>query len=152
MSQQQNIVAVDFGYAVWIPESTPNGQKVTIQTREHAGIHIMHAESPDQSELYFEVAAYPTILDHEALAQQQQDFLRQHSDDGTLTAIAPGTVSHLAGTTFDFRGTLQGRWKERRFLFIDGPARTYRIVHDPTSALNVQSLSTLELRQGKQRN
>lgn len=145
MSKQQNIVEDQFNYAVWIPDSTPNGHMVTIQTSEHAGLHIMHAESPDQSQLYFEVTAYPSILDHDTLVTQQQDFLRKHSNDGTLTEITHHTVGPHTGTTFDFQGTLQGQWKERRFLFIDGPTRTFRVVHDPTSTLNVQVLGTLEL-------
>jgi len=145
MSKQQNIVQDDFGYMVRVPESTPKGQNVTIQTRERSGIHIMHAETPDQSELYFEVTAYPTILDHDTIAKKQQDFLRENSDDGSLTEIAQETVGIHTGTTFDFRGTLQGKWKERRFLFVNGPTRTFRVVHDPTSALNVQSLNSLEL-------
>ena len=150
MSKQYNIVQEDFGYAVWIPEVTPNCQKVTIQTREHSGRQIMHAESPDQSELYFEVAAYETILNHAMLAQQQQEFLREHADDANLSEIALGNVGNHTGTTFDFRGTLQGQWKERRFFFIDGPSRTYRIVHDPTSALNVQSLNSFKLLKSKE--
>jgi hypothetical protein len=51
----------------------------------------------------------------------------------------------LAGTGFDVRGTLQGRWKERRFLFIDGPTCTYRIVHDPRSASNERVLASMQI-------
>lgn len=44
-----------------------------------------------------------------------------------------------------FQGTLQNRWKERKFFFVDGPRRTYRIVHDPRSELNSKALQSLEL-------
>ena len=135
----------NLGYAVWIPESTPNHQKVTIETRENAGILIMHAESPDQSELYFEVTTYPSITDHHTLAGQQQEFLREHSKDGTMTDIIQETMANYSGTTFDFRGTLQGKWKERRFFFVNGSQRTFRVVHDPTSTLNLEVLTSLEL-------
>jgi hypothetical protein len=145
VNKRQNVVEKDFGYAVWIPASTPNDQRVTIETRENAGTHIMHAESPDQSELYFEVTAYPSIVDHEILARQQQQFLREHSDDGTMTEIIRGTVGNCSGTIFDFRGTLQGKWKERRFFFVNTSKRTFRVVHDPTSTLNLDVLSSLEL-------
>ena len=145
MKKNQNIVEKNLGYAVWIPESTPNDQKVTIETRENAGVHIMHAESPDQSELYFEVAAYPSIMDHDTLARGQQEFLREHSKDGAITEIIQGTVGNRSGTTFDFRGTLQGKWKERRFLFVNSPKRTFRIVNDPTSTLNLEVLMSLKL-------
>lgn len=105
----------------------------------------MHAESPDQSELYFEVTAHPSIIEHEVLARQQQEFLVENSADGTMTEITQGTVGNYLGTTFDFRGTLQGKWKERRFLFVDGSSRTFRVVHDPTSTLNLEILWSFEL-------
>lgn len=145
MDERQNILENDLGYAVWIPESTPGYKKATIERWERAGVHLMHAESPDQSELYFEVTAYPSIIDHETLARQQQEFFRENSSDGTMTEIIQGTVGSHSGTTFDFRGTLQGKWKERRFLFVNSPKRTYRIVHDPTSTLNHEVMNSFEL-------
>lgn len=147
MDKRQNVLENDLGYAVWIPESTPNDQKVTIERRENASVHIMHAESSDQSELYFEVAVYSSIIKHTLLAGQQQEFLRNNSSDGILTDIVQGVVGNHAGTTFDFRGTLQGKWKERRFLFIDSARRTFRIVHDPTSSVNLEVLMSLKLLQ-----
>lgn len=134
-----------FEYAVEIPTATADGEEVTIQSEERSGMHILHAESPDRSELYFEVTAYPGILDRDTLVKEQQDFLRERSEDGNLTEITRETLAHQEATTFDFRGTLQGRWKERRFLFLDGASRTYRVVYDPTSPLNVRLLSSLEL-------
>ena len=92
MSKQQNIVQQDFGYALWIPESTPNGRKVTIQMGEHSGAQVMHAQSPDQSELYFEVTTYPMILDHDILMKKQQNFLSKHADDGSLSQITQTTI------------------------------------------------------------
>ena len=145
MNERHNIVENNYGYSVWIPESTPNNQNIMIETRENAGIHILHAESPDQSELYFEVTVYPSSVDHDTLARQQQEFLREHSNDGTITEIVNGTMGKHSGTTFDFRGTLQGKWKERRFFFVNGSQKTFRVVHDPTSPLNLEVLITLEL-------
>lgn len=145
MNKRPNVIAPNHGYEVWIPESTPNGQPVTVETRENAGVHIMHAESPDQSELYFEVTAYPAIREHHQLAGGQQEFLREHSPDGGMTETIEGTVGKYSGTTFDFRGTLQGKWKERRFLFVNRATRTFRVVHDPTSKLNLEVLDSLVL-------
>jgi hypothetical protein len=145
MDKRQNILENDLGYAVWIPESTPNDQKVTIERRENASVHIMHAESPDQSELYFEVAVYPSIVEHKLLAGQQQEFLRNNSSDGIMTEIVQGIVGNHSGTTFDFRGTLQGKWKERRFVFANSSKRTFRIVYDPTSSVNLEVLMSLKL-------
>ena len=105
----------------------------------------MHSESPDQSELYFEIAAYPSIVDHELLVSGQQEFLSEHSTDGIMTEVTQGTVGGYSGTTFDFRGTLQRKWKVRRFLFVNDHNRTFRIVHDPTSTLNLEVLMSLKL-------
>lgn len=141
----KNIVDASLGYAVYIPEVTPSGQIVTIHKSEKAGAHKMHAESPDQSELYFEVTAHPFLVGHDALVEQQQGFLLNYSIDGTVSEIAYKTVGRYVGTTFDFCGTLQGKWKERRFLFVDSSARTFRVVYDYTSALNGQVLSRFAL-------
>jgi hypothetical protein len=133
-------------YDVWIPKATPTGQSVTVKSGERAGRHLMHAETPDQSEFYFEVLAYEGHLDHAALAADQKRFLADHSPDGHTSDPRRESMHHLEGTTFEFRGTLQDRWKERKFLFVDGPNRTYRVVHDPRSDLNVQALRSLQLR------
>jgi hypothetical protein len=135
----------EFGYRVWIPAETPGGRPVAVQSGERFGRYLMHAESPDQSELYFEVLAYEGLMEHHALVKDQQAFLRENSADAAVSEATAGTLHHLEGTTFDFRGTLQNRWRVRRFLFVDGPNRTYRIVHDPTHALNTQVLLTLQL-------
>jgi hypothetical protein len=140
--------STEFAYRVWVPTETANGRSVSIESREQDGRHIMHAESPDQSEFYFELFAYEGLKDHTALVHDQQAFLQENSPDGTCSEAAQGTLHHLAGTTFDFSGTLQNRWNVRRFLFADVPNRTYRIVHDPTSELNIRALQTLQLGSG----
>ena len=145
MTAMTNIVDNQHGYSISIPEQTPHGQTVTIESGDHERTHIMHAESSDQSELYFEVATYSKVLDHHELASEQQAYLREEASNGHLSAIQPGIVGHFTGTTFDFQGLLQGRWKVRRFLFVDTPQRTYRIVFDPTSPLNEQILDTLQI-------
>ena len=137
--------SAEYEYRIWVPTETPRGRSVSVQSEERLGRHIMHAESPDQSEFYFEVLAYEGLLDHGALVREQQAFLRENSADGTISEVSHGTLFHLEGTIFDFGGTLQNQWKERRFFFVDGPNRTYRIVHDPTSELNIRAFQRLQL-------
>ncbi len=144
MIEMSNIVDDEHEYSLSLPKTTPNGQTVTIQTGEHGEVHIMHIESPDQSALYFEVTTYPTLLDHSTLVEEQQAFLRGHCADERLSDVRHGKLAGHTGTTFDFGGTLGSRWKDRRFLFIDGPRRTYRIVYDPTSSLNEWVLRRLK--------
>ena len=135
-----------FEYSVWIPVETPSGQKVAIQSGERDGRHMMHAETPDQSEFYLEVLAYEGRLNHSSLAEDQRQFLAEHSGDGTTSEPVIESIFDLSGTTFQFEGTLQGKWKVRKFLFVDGPNRTYRVVHDPRSELNKQAMQSLALR------
>ena len=141
----QTQVSVEFEYQVWIPIETPTGRSVSVESGERLGRHKMHAESPDQSEFYFELVAYEGLMNHNLLVKEQQAFLRENSSDGIYSELWHGILCHLEGTLFDFRGTLQNRWKVRKFLFVDGSNRTYRIVHDPTSELNIQALQTLQL-------
>jgi len=131
-------------WSVALPGKTPNGQAVTIMRGERADSMLMHAESPDQSELYFEVLCYATVRDHGAAISAQQTFLAEHATDYRIGAAAPTMVNGLAATTFDFEGWLQGRWKIRRFLFVDAGGCTHRIVFDPTSTLNHDILGALE--------
>lgn len=144
MVETLNIVDPQRAYSLTLPRTTPQGQSVDVQRGERGDLHVLHAESPDQSELYFEVAAYSGLLDHVTLATEQQRFLRKNAADAQTTDIVRSPGVH-AGTSFDFRGTLQGRWKVRRFLFVDGPTRTYRIVRDPTSDVNERILLSLNL-------
>ena len=138
-------VDAEHRYAVAIPETTPNGQPITVDRRPRGNAHVLHAESPDQSELYFEVTTYPALADHAELVKTQQQFLRGSAPDAELTAVGTTTVGERTATTFDFKGTLQHRLKERRFLFVDGAAHTYRVVYDPTSPLNETVLQSFAI-------
>lgn len=140
------IVDEGHDYVVSIPEMTPAAAHVQLHFSKRLGAHILHAESPDQSELYFEVAAFPDLMNHDQLAEGERTFLRNHSVYGQLTDVKVVDIMGHQGTTYDFRGTLQGRWKERRFLILEGPHRTYRLVYDPTSGLNERLLQSLQLR------
>jgi hypothetical protein len=137
---------VVYGYAVTIPEVAPTGEVVTIQRGERRGNHVMHAETPDQSELYFEVTAYPQLMDHTELIAQQHTFLLMYAKNPVISATAATVLDGRSATTFDFDGVLQGKLKRRRFVFVNGATRTYRVVYDYTSPLNELVLSSFTLR------
>jgi hypothetical protein len=134
---------LEHGYSVAIPSAAPSGNAVTMQTGVRRGAHIRHAETADQHEIYFEVTAYPARLDHTELVAEQTAFLHRNSPDGAVGSAVEGRVGRFDGTTFDYAGMLQGRFKQRRFLFVDAGARTYRVVFDPTSAHNARVLDSL---------
>jgi hypothetical protein len=128
-----------------LPEVTPGAQPVTITRDRREDSALMHAESPDQSELYFEILCYQNLRDHGEAITAQHVFLAKHAKDQRIGAMTATTVKGLSATTFDFEGWLQGRWKVRRFLFVDAGGCTHRIVFDPTSRLNHDLLAALEL-------
>jgi hypothetical protein len=131
-------------WVVALPQTTPNGQTVAILRDERTDTTLMHAESPDQSELYFEVLCYRNLRDHDAVIAAQHAFLAEHAKDHRIGATTPTTVNGLPATTFDFEGWLQGRWKVRRFAYVDARGCTHRIVFDPTSRLNHDVVATLK--------
>jgi hypothetical protein len=116
----------EHGYSVAIPSTAPSGRAVSIQTGVRRGVHVRHAETEDQHEIYFEVTTHPARRDHAELAAEQLAFLRDHSPDGDATALTAARIGRFDGTTFDFAGPLQGRFKRRRFLFVDTGARRTR--------------------------
>lgn len=129
------------GYSVSIPEST-DGHAVSVRSGSRNDIHVMHAETPDQSTIYFEVTTYPTRLAHQALMSGQHAFLADNAENANIGDASSGKLGGLAATSFDFEGWLQGRMKTRRFLFVD-TSRTYRVVYDPTSSHNEAVLDSL---------
>ena len=143
--KDQTQASEEFGYILWVPTETPDGQTVTVQAGERDGRRMMHAETADQSTFYFEILAYDALLDHDELVSGQKGFLAENSEDGTTTEPIKEMLYHLKGTSFEFRGTLQNRWKERKFFIVDGASRTYRVVHDPRSEFNVRAFRSLEI-------
>jgi hypothetical protein len=138
------IEQVAYGYAVEIPDGAASGAPVRIRSGERDGVHVLHAESPDRSEIYFELTVYPDLRSHEVLADSQCRYLRQHANDASTTAPETIRIGNRAALAFEFRGTLDGQWKVRRFLFMDD-VRTYRVVYDPRSSRNEEILTSLEL-------
>jgi hypothetical protein len=143
MQDSTLIKDAEHNYSMQIPNVTPSGQMVEIVKSEHAGMHGVHAHSPDLSELYFELVSYPGLIDHEEAITGQKAFLSEQSSDARIADTKHSAIHTFKATEFRFEGTLQGRWKVRRFIFVDSPIRTYRIVYDHTSELNERVLDSL---------
>jgi hypothetical protein len=137
------ITDVEHNYSVRVPHTTPTGQPVEILKSQHEGMHGMHAQSPDDSEVYFEIVSYPGLLNHEEAVEGQKASLASRAPDAALMATKQSTGGASDATEFRFEGTLGGRWKVRRFLFLDSALRTYRVIYDPRSAVNEQILDSL---------
>lgn len=137
------ITDTEHDYSLRIPTTTPTGQPVDIVKDQREGAHRVHAQSPDASELYFEILSAPGLINHEEAVAQQKAFLSSQSSDAAITATKQSEVHSFGTTEFDFEGTLGGRWKVRRFIFLDSALHTYRIVYDPRSEVNQQILDSL---------
>jgi hypothetical protein len=138
----------EHNYSLRIPNTTPRGQPVEILKDQREGTHRVHAQSPDDSELYFEIVSAPGLMNHEQAVAEQQAYLSSQSSDAAITAATQSVVRSFSATEFSYQGTLGGRWKVRRFIFLDSAIRTYRIVYDPRSTLNEQILDSLVIHGG----
>jgi len=133
------------GFAIEIPEEAAGGAPVELERDVRDGARRLHAQTPDGSEVYVEVLAGATVVDHAVAVADQQRFLRERATVETLTDPAKVLLGGRPASTFDFVGVLGGRHRSRRFAFVDAGGRTYRIVHDPTSPANEAILLTLTL-------
>jgi hypothetical protein len=143
MADSTVITDSEHNYSVQIPNTTPKGQPVEILMDQHEGTHRVHAQSPDSSDLYFEIVSAPRLINHEEAVAQQKAFLSSQSSDAAITAAKHSLVGNFDATEFGFEGTLGGRWKVRHFIFLDSAVRTYRIIYDPRSQVNEQILDSL---------
>jgi hypothetical protein len=140
------IVDVEHNYSLRVPNTTPTGQPVEILKREHEGMHAVHALSPDESEVYFEIVSFSVLISHEEAVAGQRASLASRSPAAAITAMQRSVVRTWRASEFRFEGALGGRWKVRRFLFLDSAMRTFRIIYDPRSTMNEQILESLVLK------
>ena len=133
------------GFAIEIPEVAASGAPVELERDERDGARRLHAQTPDGSEVYVEVLAGASAVDHAVAFADQQRFLRERATVESLTDPAQSLLGGRPASTFDFVGELGGQHRSRRFAFVDAGGRTYRIVHDPSSPANEAILMTLRL-------
>jgi hypothetical protein len=142
------LIDSEHNYSLRIPTTTPSGQRVEILKDQREDAHRVHAQSPDASELYFEIVSAPGLINHEQAVAEQKAFLSSHSSDAAITATKQSVVRSFRATEFGFEGTLGGQWKVRRFIFLDSDLHTYRIIDDPRSPVNEQILDSLVIQEG----
>jgi len=70
----ESITDLEHNYSLRIPNTTPRGQPVDILKDQREGAHRVHAQSPDDSELYFEIVSAPGLINHEEAVAQQKAF------------------------------------------------------------------------------
>lgn len=139
------VADAEHGFSIRIPSRTPSDQSVTIDRAERGGVGRIHAHTPDASELYVEVVAYPGLIDHPEAATEQRGYLSEQDPACRLTRVRAVKIGGLVGSGFRFSGTLGDLRRVRRFVYVDAADQTFRIVYDPTSALNRAVLRTLTI-------
>jgi hypothetical protein len=135
----------EHGFSIRIPSRTPSDQSVTIDRAEREGVGRLHAHTPDGTELYVEVVAYPGLIDRREAAVEQRRYLSERDPECRLSRVRAIKIGSLVGLGFLFTGTLGDQLRARRFSLVDTADRTFRIVYDPTSALSRAVLRTLTI-------
>ena len=125
-----------------IPEVTEKAQTSEITRDTHKGIIKVHTHTPDLFELYFEVVSYPEKLDHQALIEKQKPFIEKKFTKVSFSKANTGTFKNFPTAEFTF----ESEEKTRRFIYIKDACRSYRVIFNPLSNLNLGVLNSLEQR------
>ena len=143
-STQWNIVEIQdgSGWQFQIPEVTEQAQTGEITRDTHQGMVKVHAHTPDLFELYFEVVSYPERLDHQALIEKQKPFIERKFTNVSFSEVGTGIFKKLPTAEFTF----ECEEKTRRFIYLEDTSRSYRVIFNPLSNLNLDVLNSLEPR------
>jgi hypothetical protein len=130
------------GWQFQIPEVTAKAQTIEITRDTHKGMIRVHAHTPDLYELYFEVVSYPERLDHQELIEKQKPFIEKKFTNVRFSEVNTSTFKKFQTAEFTF----ESDEKTRRFIYIKDATRSYRVILNPLSNLNVDVLNSLEPR------
>jgi hypothetical protein len=132
----------DFVVQFKYPDPTPDGFEVKQKITKAGDVIRVHLSSPESSELYFELAGFHDGRDAATsrlhlIGENQDRFDEFAASDLKRTAVA-----NLPAQTFTFR------WRNgvRTAIFFRVGTITYRIIYNPLSSLNIELLSTVEVK------
>jgi hypothetical protein len=129
---------VEFSY----PAVTPQGQtaeRVDERAQDHRGdIERVHVSSPDQNELYVEVARFRDLSPQEEYESHRSYLVQRFSAD----AVTPLTETEFRDRPAWAYGI---RWPEheRSVLMFQLDEDTFRVIWNPRSDLNSEVVATL---------
>lgn len=130
------------GVRILVPRVLPGGTRVDLDRDVDGSVHSLRAWSDDRSTVYVEVVSGPGLVEHMTVVAEQASGLAARSDDVVIGAATTTEVAGRLATTFDVEGTFDGTRRVRRFVIVDGPEHTFRIVIDPTSEANRAALAS----------
>ena len=128
-------------WAYDIPSRLAGGQSSETTRDCHEGMERAHSHSTDFATLYFEVVSYPNKVEHQPIIQQQQPAIANRFSNVTFTPVETFKFNGRPATEFTF----ESDEKTRRFIFIDGDERSYRIIYNPLSNVNHEVLESFRL-------
>lgn len=121
------------GLAFRFPATTPDGQPVTVDDVR------VHLQSVDGAAVYFEVSRHVGAR-VQATYEQERAFLEER----LAAEVGPLSPSTFAGTSA-FECAFSFGEKQRAIVLLERDGWLYRIVYDPTSALDLAMLETMTL-------
>jgi hypothetical protein len=122
------------------PATTPQGHAVERAEDERGDAQRVHLTSPGSAELYVELMRFGGMSPKDEYLHHRP-YLEQRFGPGSVTELSETSLRGRAAWAYAFR------WDagERSVLLLDVDGDTYRVIHDPRSALNAEVIETLEV-------
>lgn len=128
--------ALRFNY----PMMTPEGRVVDRREEDRENAVRIHITSPGSGEVYVEVMKLSDLTPQEEYARHRP-YLEERFGADAVTPFAETRFQSRPAWTYAFR------WDEgeRSVLSLGIGRDTYRIIHDPCSALNAEIITTITI-------
>lgn len=126
---------------------------VIVDTDDGDGRLRIHLSTPDRSQVYFELVAYPAVLDIESVIAGQRTYLTDQDPSKTDVVMSRPTFGAILGRTatqVHLAFTDQDGRFDRLFSFVNFADAAdpwgLRVVFDPRSNLNHEIVRRLEVK------
>jgi phenylpropionate dioxygenase-like ring-hydroxylating dioxygenase large terminal subunit len=124
------------------PAVAPNDHMVEMIEQETSDFSRVHLISRDSQEVYFEVRRHRDLLPQEEYRQHRAYLEKRFEEQGfRITELTDRRIGESVAHQYSF----QWDEKQRVAILIQQDRITYRIIYDPTSPINIQMLSSMEL-------
>jgi hypothetical protein len=129
---------VELSYPAVTPEGRPV-ERTDERIKDHRGdMERVHLTSRDGRELYVEVARFRGLEPEDEFLNHRRSLEQRFGAD-SVTELTETTLGGQPAWAYSFR------WDdgERSVLLLQVGGDTYRVIHDPRSALNDEVIATL---------
>lgn len=140
MDNWQSFTNPEFQLHFMYPPTTPKGHVVEKRENPDEVIRRINFVSVGSREVYLEVARFPDLPLQEEYQRHKTFLAKRFTSDGfSISGLENATLNGLSVGQYAFK------WNqaERVVILIHRDHTTYRVIYDPSSAINTQILSTL---------